>query len=299
MKIERISNNSLKVYISRQYLQSRGLSAKIILENSEAFDHLIWDVVDHANIEFGQDFNENQLDIVHIFDDNGGIEVTISHSYDETSNERISHEDSDNFMMEHFGKLLFSAANSMRNNNRNRNSNPNQPADTNKETDALVNKLIGVNGPSSPEDNQSTDQYKSLLKKGIVANENIISENSEKNPNIQTAPPAVNIPAKKRTLSVEWDILVFPDFNDMVEFFIRNKNFKTIASSLYTYRGAYYLLLKPNKNNINLLNKLEAMSLDYNATFLPAETFLPLLRERGKVIMENGAISKIIKHFNF
>lgn len=295
MKIERISDNSIKVYVSRQYLQSRGLSTKIILENPEAFDHLIWDVVDHANIEFGQDFNENQLDIVHIFDDNGGIEITITHSYTEAGNERISHEDSDNFMMEHFGKLLFSAANSIRNKNRRQSNEPDLSHEISKKADALANKIIGMGSPS---DEEHSD-HNGLLKKGVIANENAVSENIEKNANVQTVLPAPDIQIKKRAPASNWDILIFPDFNDMVEFFMRNKNFRIIASSLYTYRGAYYLVLKPNKRNVGLLNKLEDMALDYNATFLPTDTFLPLIREKGNLIMESGAISKIIKYFSF
>ena len=104
-------------------------------------------------------------------------------------------------------------------------------------------------------------------------------------------------PARKHSILSDWDVLIFPEFNDMLEFFSRNKAFKTIASSLYTYRGAYYLVLKPNSKNLNMLNRLEALVIDYNATYLPAESFLPLLKERGTVLMEHGAISKLINHF--
>ena len=84
----------------------------------------------------------------------------------------------------------------------------------------------------------------------------------------------------------------------MVEFFSKNQSFKRIASSLYGYRGAYYLLIKPNSKNFRSVEKLEAMVVDYNATYLPADSFLPLLIERGTVIIEKGAISKIINKFN-
>lgn len=299
MRIERPSNNTIKIYLSRNYLQARDLNAQVLLENSDLFDHLIWDVVDHANIEFGHDFNENQLDIIHLFDENGGLEITITHSYEGNSNVRIPHDDSDNYMMEHFTKLLYSAADSIRKNAHTGKSNRDVPTEQNKDIDSYANKIIGINASSSHTDEQTVDAFKSMMNKGHVSNENSFSEDAPKNTEVQAAPPNSSIPFNKNSLSLDWDVLVFPDFSDMIEFFIKNKNFKTIASSLYVYRGAYYLLVKPNKTNLNLLNKLEAMSLDYNASFLPAETFLPLLKERGNVVMENGAISKIIKHFSY
>ncbi len=296
MRIERISNNSIKVYISKRYLQSHGLSVQLLLESSEAFDHLIWDIVDHANIEFGHDFNENQLDISHVFDSTGGIVVTISNSLEANQTNIIPNEDSDNFMMDHFKKLLYSAAESMKKNPHLEKKSSDLPSEENIDTDALVNKIISINSSSN---NQTPDieAFKSMLNNEAISNGNVIPTEPQKNTTSQAVAPSSNIPPQKRVIVLDWDILVFPEFGDMVEFLSRNKNFKTIASSLYSYRGAYYLLLKPNKNNVNLLTKLQSMALDYNATNLPAITFLPLLRERGTVLMENGAISKIIKYF--
>lgn len=297
MRIERVSQNTVNVYISHSDLAARNLSFSALNEDSSDYTKLVWDAIDHANIEFGREFDDRQLKVVNKYDSDGCLILTISHNADDNDAEPLYYEE-ENPVLEHFDKILNAAADSMR---KELGMKPNKKLQD-KET-------VNIQNPNEAD----TKVFRNFFQK--------INRETEahKKPNINTEPKSENpeekftenpshetkaqetqepVEERKNPLLPDWDIIVFPVFTDMVEFFSKNQNFKRIASSLYGYRGAYYLLIKPNSKNIRSVEKLEALVVDYNATYLPAESFLPLLIERGQVLMETGAISKIIKYFN-
>ena len=61
MKIERIADNAINIYISSKDLASRNLEVSALKEGTHDLDKLIWDAIDHANIEFGHEFEDRQL----------------------------------------------------------------------------------------------------------------------------------------------------------------------------------------------------------------------------------------------
>lgn len=285
MRIERIGKNTVNVYITQNDLAIRHLSFSTLKEDSADYTKLVWDAIDHANIEFGREFDDRQLKIVDKFDADGCLILTISHDPDdkgdvnEVEHYSINHYDDDNPILEHFDKILNAAADSMR---KELGIKPNSK-DVSRDPDIapgslsnLFNRMRsqGTQKKPAPEENTPTEDESQPI------NETRELPDERKNP-----------------LLPDWDIIVFPVFTDMVEFLRRNQSFKRIASSLYGYRGAYYLLLKPNSKNANAVARLEALAVDYNATYLPSESFLPLLLERGTIIIEKGAISRLIKEF--
>lgn len=284
MRIERIAKNTINVYISQKDLATRNLSFSTLKEDSADYTKLVWDAIDHANIEFGREFDDRQLKIVNKFDADGYLVLTISHNIDDLSENDNYNEaafEEENPLLKHFDNILNAAADSMRKElgieQRDNKKDPSCSKDNNNPNSNF--RTIFNRMHSNPEQKSNTQP---------IANE--VPDNNEQ---IQQEIPEES----KNPLLPDWDIIVFPVFTDMVEFFSKNQNFKKIASSLYGYRGAYYLLLKPNSKNTGTVSKLESMVVDYNATYLPADSFLPLLIERGNVIIEKGAISKIIKHF--
>ena len=297
MRIERVSQNTVNVYISHNDLAARNLSFSVLDENSPEYTKLVWDAIDHANIEFGREFDDRQLKVVNKYDSEGCLILTISHNADENDPEPLYYEE-ENPVLEHFDKILNAAADSMRKelgikpNNKNSQSDESSNQNSN-ETDARAFRNF------FQKINHETDPYKkhkvNAEHKNDLPEERLGEQIPQEAKNPEAQAPAEE---RKNPLLPDWDIIVFPVFTDMVEFFAKNQNFKRIASSLYGYRGAYYLLIKPNSKNIRSVEKLEALVVDYNATYLPAESFLPLLIERGQVLMETGAISKIIKYFN-
>lgn len=284
MRIERIAKNTINVYISQKDLATRNLSFSTLKEDSADYTKLVWDAIDHANIEFGREFYDRQLKIVNKFDADGYLVLTISHNIDDLSENDNYNEaafEEENPLLKHFDNILNAAADSMRKElgikQRDNKKDPSCSKDNNNPNSNF--RTIFNRMHSNPEQKSNTQP---------IANE--VPDNNEQ---IQQEIPEES----KNPLLPDWDIIVFPVFTDMVEFFSKNQSFKKIASSLYGYRGAYYLLLKPNSKNTGTVSKLESMVVDYNATYLPADSFLPLLIERGNVIIEKGAIPKIIKHF--
>lgn len=284
MRIERIAKNTINVYISQNDLATRNLSFSTLKEDSADYTKLVWDAIDHANIEFGREFDDRQLKIVNKFDADGYLVLTISHNIDDLSENDNYNEaafEEENPLLKHFDNILNAAADSMR-----------------KEL-GIEQRDNKKDSSYSKENNNSNNNFRTIFSKMHSNPEQksntqpIVNEVPDNNEQIQQEIPEES----KNPLLPDWDIIVFPVFTDMVEFFSKNQNFKKIASSLYGYRGAYYLLLKPNSKNTGTVSKLESMVVDYNATYLPADSFLPLLIERGNVIIEKGAISKIIKYF--
>ena len=301
MRIEKISKNTVNVYISHNDLAARHLSFASLKEDSADYTKLVWDAIDHANIEFGREIDDRQLRVVNRFDNDGCLVLTISHSIDEDSHEGALY-DEENPLLEHFDKILNAAADSMRkelglnSNNKTRKISQDTNAEQNPNGTAFRNIFQKINAET---DARKNFRYNTGKKSEPAQEENYddIAENKAAEGIPESNDNREHAEGRKNHLLPDWDIIVFPVFTDMVEFFSKNQNFKRIASSLYGYRGAYYLLLKPNSKNQHTVERLEALVVDYNATYLPAESFLPLLLERGKVIMESGAISKIIKHF--
>lgn len=301
MRIEKISKNTVNVYISHNDLAARHLSFASLKEDSADYTKLVWDAIDHANIEFGREIDDRQLRVVNRFDNDGCLVLTISHSIDEDSHEGALY-DEENPLLEHFDKILNAAADSMRkelglnSNNKARKTSQDTNAEQNPNGTAFRNIFQKINAET---DVRKNFRYNTGKKSEPTQEENYddIAENKAAEGIPESNDNREHAEERKNHLLPDWDIIVFPVFTDMVEFFSKNQNFKRIASSLYGYRGAYYLLLKPNSKNQHTVERLEALVVDYNATYLPAESFLPLLLERGKVIMESGAISKIIKHF--
>ena len=287
MRIERVSPNTVNVYISQNDLAVRQLSFSTLNENSADYTKLVWDAIDHANIEFGHEFDDRQLNVVNRYDSEGFLVLTISHNNGENAGESLHYEE-DNPILQHFDKILNAAADSMRkelgikpNNKKNqlRDISPNQEEN---QADKRSFRTLFPNIDFDAEVRKKAQQD---------------MEQKSEVPQEKAAEPEMPVEERKNHLLPDWDIIVFPVFSDMVEFFSKNQSFKRIASSLYGYRGAYYLLIKPNSKNFRSVEKLEAMVVDYNATYLPADSFLPLLIERGTVIIEKGAISKIVKYF--
>lgn len=330
MQIERIADNAINIYISNDDLSSRSLEASSLKQGTHAFNKLIWDAIDHANIEFGHEFEDRQLSIVNKSDGDGGIVLTISHDVDEDYQDELYYNDEDEELIRRFDRILREAS---KNRSKPESFNSDDEEQYEEEEDDAESEDDGDEDgdEDGEEDEESSDDenenvsaerqsdssldmtnvppeaYHDLFHKINIPNRNRkftdqhTSGKKHDKPNQPSGKPVSPIQFvqenRKSTLLSDWDVLIFPELNDMLEFLSRNKSFKTISSSLYTYRGAYYLVLKPNARNLNMLNRLETLVIDYNATYLPAESFLPLLKERGILLMERGAISKLISNF--
>ncbi len=78
MKIERISENMIKVTISLNDLEERNIDFDTLNYNSPAAQELFWDMMEQAEVEFGFNVSDSQLIIEPIPDSDEGFIITIT-----------------------------------------------------------------------------------------------------------------------------------------------------------------------------------------------------------------------------
>jgi adapter protein MecA 1/2 len=78
MKIERISENILRVTISLDDLEERNINLDSLNYNSPAAQELFWDMMEQAEIQFGFDLSDSQLIIEPISDLEDEFIITIT-----------------------------------------------------------------------------------------------------------------------------------------------------------------------------------------------------------------------------
>ena len=78
MRIERISDNKIRVTISINDLEERNIDLTALNYNSPAAQELFWDMMEQAEVEFGFDASDSQLVIEASPDSDEGFIVTIT-----------------------------------------------------------------------------------------------------------------------------------------------------------------------------------------------------------------------------
>lgn len=78
MKIEKISENIIKVTISLNDLEERNIDLNSLNYNSPAAQELFWDMVEQAEMQFGFNISDSQLIIEPITDSDEGFIITIT-----------------------------------------------------------------------------------------------------------------------------------------------------------------------------------------------------------------------------
>ncbi|MGI6777937.1 MAG: adaptor protein MecA [Acetivibrionales bacterium] len=78
MKIEKISENMIKVTISLNDLEERNIDLDALNYNSPAAQELFWDMMEQAEVEFGFNISDSQLIIEPVPDSDEGFIITIT-----------------------------------------------------------------------------------------------------------------------------------------------------------------------------------------------------------------------------
>jgi adapter protein MecA 1/2 len=84
MKIERISENIIKVTISLKDLKERNIDFHSLTHNSIAAQELLWDMMDIAEIQYGFNFSNAHIVFEPIKDFKEGFTITITQLNDDT-----------------------------------------------------------------------------------------------------------------------------------------------------------------------------------------------------------------------
>jgi adapter protein MecA 1/2 len=78
MKIEKVSDNEIKVTISISDLQERNIDLNSLNYNSPAAQELFWDMMEQAEVQYGFNTSDSQLCIEALPDSDDGFIVTIT-----------------------------------------------------------------------------------------------------------------------------------------------------------------------------------------------------------------------------
>jgi adapter protein MecA 1/2 len=78
MKIERISDNIIKVTVSLNDLEDRNIDLSSLNYNSPAAQELFWDMMEQAEVQFGFSVSDSQLIIEPLPDSDDGFIITIT-----------------------------------------------------------------------------------------------------------------------------------------------------------------------------------------------------------------------------
>jgi len=89
MRIERINENKIRIFISFEDLEARDIDLGSFSYNSPETQELFWDLMEQAELEFGFDTNESQLCIEAVSDMEQGFIITITKLDDDGEFESI------------------------------------------------------------------------------------------------------------------------------------------------------------------------------------------------------------------
>jgi len=89
MRIERISDNKIRIFVSYDDLEERDIDLDAFNYNSPETQELFWDLMEQAEIELGFDAQESELCIEAVSDTDHGFVITITRIEEEAEFESI------------------------------------------------------------------------------------------------------------------------------------------------------------------------------------------------------------------
>lgn len=89
MKIERVGENRIKIFVSYDDLEERDIDLDAFSYNSPETQELFWDLMEQAEIELGFEAQESQLCIEAVSDVDQGFVITITRLEEENEFESI------------------------------------------------------------------------------------------------------------------------------------------------------------------------------------------------------------------
>ena len=278
MRIEKINENVVKVFVDSEDLESRSIELSQLKNNPSDYEELIWDIVEHAEIELGTAITEGHLMVECFTGEKNNLIVTIT-KRDGDAPRPDGFDPISSKINEHIHNLtstglreLMAGRHPARFSRLNRHINPqlnpiSQPA-----------MHLPHSHPQTNNPEQSDKQSKQLNSNDDISEllGDDLSTNLKHN---------------------DYDIVLFPKLDDLLRFAAAAQSFTGLTTSLYTFQKAFFLVIRITKKNVPVVNRLETKIADYNATYVPSDVFYPLLHEKGKKLIAKNAIATLIKNF--
>ncbi|MBE7066794.1 MAG: adaptor protein MecA [Ruminococcaceae bacterium] len=282
MRIEKINENVVKVFVDSEDLASRSIELSQLRNNPSDYEDLILDIVEHAEIELGTAITEGHLMVECFTGEKNNLIVTITKRDSEAPgpdgfdpvNKKIN---------EHIHNLTSMGLRELMANRQpsrfsrfNRRVNPPVNPQANSITGQPMNNNMHVHpqpgnlSQAEKPDHTSGDKISDLLGEDLSVN---LKHN-------------------------DYDIVLFPKSDDLLHFVAAAQSFTGLTTSLYTLQKSFFLVIRVTKKNVPLVNRLETKIADYNATYVPSDVFYPLLQEKGKKLISKNAIATLINNFD-
>ena len=271
MRIEKINDNVVKVFIESEDLESRSIELSQFKNNPSDYEDLICDIVEHAEIELGSAITEGHLMVECFAGEKNNLIVTIT-KRDSDAPGPDGFDPVTQKINEHIHNLtgkglqeLMESKKFARFSRFNRRLTP--QANVSQTKHAQDNSAFGMG--TNADHTHTNDKLTDLLNEESLVN---LKHN-------------------------DYDIVLFPKLDDLLSFVVAAKSFTSLNTSLYTMQKAYFLVVRVTKKNLAMVNRLETKIADYNATYVPSDVFYPLLQEKGKKLIAKNAIAALVKSF--
>lgn len=100
MRIEKITENTIKVTLAAKDFENRGIETSKLKFNSPACQELLWDIIDHAEIEMGLSGLGNRIIVETVADSQGNCVITVTRSEDPENLQKAEQKEEDSEMEE-------------------------------------------------------------------------------------------------------------------------------------------------------------------------------------------------------
>ncbi len=153
----------------------------------------------------------------------------------------------------------------------------------------------------------NTKDYKVKIDAAVLSNGNLVFTVTKL---IKLGKPRVAVTPRKipkktmRTNTKDLSLIVykFENFDDFTHFCsylkqINIYNIRTFAESveLYTYNGYYYLSVRSVNENYKDISRFYSSITEFSKYFSSKEMFVPVLKEKGTLVIKNNAIMTCMK----
>lgn len=234
MRIHRLSENTIKVILTKEDFIRRNIDVKKLHPGSQTYRQLVLEIMAQASGEFNFDASDCRLVVEGQMNLKNELTLLITKS---PANDFMPSYDN-NFRNDICDKLP-------------------SPEELTKRLEEMISSLSSIDLPD---------------------------ENDISNDNSSPGFPA--------------DLIIcFNDFDKLVSLLHKMPTAKNIASSLYMYDNAYYLVLKVHARNASLAVTFRNQASEFDGEQIPSDLIMPILAEHGTVVVKKGAIPFLLKKF--
>lgn len=283
MKIEKISDLTVKLTLNQNDFEKRSLNANTLRVDSPTYQRLLWDAVEHAEIELGEHIDTGRIRVEAASEETGRFEITITNMTEKRAQPEPEQKRESEQKREPEAQRSISPA-------------PQQ------------GRTVAVAAPAS--------LLMQLVRAGVLPPALLQQGGTLRVQAIPMHPDAEGEKAETHVTPADLrhmmehlvreegalrepfadgnGVICFRSYDDLYAFFRGHRSLAALSSRLYMLEDTFYMVVHASERNLPLLQRLEVKLTDYDGICLPPAIFIPLLEEYATPVFKNGAIRKVI-----